>query len=486
MSPRPSRLPSRSVLSREALAGLLTALALIPEVISFSVIAGVDPRSALLASVVLTFSMTFVGARSAMVTAAAGSVALVVAPLVEEHGTQYLLPTIVLAGALQIVCGVTGLARLMRFVPRSVTLGFVNSLGILIFVAQIQHVVDVPWQVYPLFGLTLAVIVLLPRVTRAVPASLVAIVAVTAVVVVSGVQVPDVGDQGDLSGGLPGLTPLDVPLSLHTLQLIWPAALSVAFVGLLESLLTAKVVDDLTGTRSDKTRESWALGVANVLAGLWGGIAGCAMIGQSIVNVKLGGARTRLSTLVTGVVLLLFITALSAVTAVIPMVALAAVMMVVAISTVSWHSVRPSTLRRMPWSETTVMVVTVVTVVVTENLAIGVAIGVVLALMLFARRVAHVSHVERVVDPGGAVVRYRISGPLFFASSSGLADRFSYADDPPEVVIDLAQAQIWDASSVAELDAVQARYRALDTSTSITGLDDRSTTFHGRISGHLP
>ena len=486
MRTRRPDLPSARLLNREALAGVLTALALIPEVISFSVIAGVDPRSALLASVVLTISMSFLGGRSAMVTAAAGSVALVVAPLVSSEGVEYLLPAILLAGAIQILCGVTGLAQLMRFVPRSVTIGFVNALGVLIFVAQVQHVVDVPWQVYPLFALTVLVVLLLPRVTQVVPAPLVAIVLVTAVVVITGLDVPDVGDQGDLSGGLPGLTPFDVPFTLDTLQVIWPTALSVAFVGLLETLLTARVVDDLTDTRSNKTRESWALGVANVLAGFWGGIAGCAMIGQSIVNVKLGGARTRISTLVTGVFLLLFITALSAVMALVPMVALAAVMMIVAVNTVSWHSLRPATLRRMPVSETAVMAATIATVVATENLAIGVAVGVVLALMLFARRVAHVSDVHRTLDADGSVAHYRITGPLFFASSSGLADRFSYDEDPATVVIELSEAQVWDASSVATLDAIQAKYAGRGIATTITGLDGRSTTFHGRLSGHLP
>ncbi|MET0353569.1 MAG: SulP family inorganic anion transporter, partial [Plantibacter flavus] len=313
--------------SVEILAGIVTTLALIPEVISFSIIAGVDPKVSLIASVVLAISMSILGGRPAMITAAAGAVALVVAPLVKEHGVEYLLPAVILAGLIQIVFGVTGLSRLMRFIPRSVMIGFVNALGILIFVAQVPHLLGVPWLVYPLFVITVLIVLLLPKLTTAVPAPLVAIVVVTAITMIAHAAVPTVGDQGDVSGGLPGLTALLVPLNLETLGIIWPTALSVAFVGLMETLLTAKLVDDITDTTSSKGRESWALGVANILAGWYGGIAGCAMIGQTVVNVKLGRARTRISTFVAGVFLLLLVTALSPVMAQIPMVALAAVMM---------------------------------------------------------------------------------------------------------------------------------------------------------------
>jgi SulP family sulfate permease len=480
-------LRSPRLLTREVLAGIVTTLALIPEVISFSVIAGVDPKVSLIASVVLAISMSFLGGRPAMVTAAAGSVALVVAPLVKDNGVEYLLPAVILGGIVQIAFGALGLARLMRFIPRSVMIGFVNALGILIFVAQVPHLVDVPWLVYPLFALTVAVILLLPRFTKAVPAPLVAIVVVTAIVVIAHLDVPNVGEEGEIGGALPGITPLLAPLNLETLSLIWPTALSIAFVGLLESLLTAKLVDDITETRSHKNRESWGLGVANLLAGFYGGIAGCAMIGQTIVNVKMGRARTRISTVVAGLVLLLLITLLSDVMAEIPMVALAAVMMIVAITTVDWHSVRPATLKRMPIPETLVMAVTVVVVVATGNLAVGVLVGVVLAMVLFARRVAHVITVTRVVSGGGAdaIARYAVHGPLFFGSSNDLVERFSYAEDPPTVVIDFRDSQIWDASSVAALDAVTTKYRQHGIRASVEGLDVRSTRFHGRLSGHL-
>jgi SulP family sulfate permease len=478
-------LRSPRLLSREVLAGIVTTLALIPEVISFSVIAGVDPKVSLVASIVLAITMSILGGRPAMVTAAAGSVALVVAPLVKDHGVEYLLTAIILAGIVQIVFGALGLARLMRFIPRSVMIGFVNALGILIFVAQVPHLLGVPWLVYPLFALTVAIILILPRFTTAVPAPLVAIVVVTAIVMVAHLNVPNVGDEGEIGGSLPGITPFLVPLNLETLQLIWPTALSVAFVGLMETLLTAKLVDDITETRSHKSRESWALGVANILAGFYGGIAGCAMIGQTIVNVKMGRARTRISTVVAGLVLLALVTLLSDLMAQIPMVALAAVMMIVAITTVDWHSLRPATLRRMPVPETLVMVITVVVVVATGNLALGVLVGVVLAMVLFARRVAHVIRVDRVVGDDGASVRYTVHGPLFFGSSNDLVERFSYAIDPPRVVVDFAAAQLWDASTVAALDSVENKYRQHGITVTFEALDARSQSLHTRLSGRL-
>jgi sulfate permease, SulP family len=478
-------LRSPDVLVRETLAGLVTALALIPEVISFSFISGVDPKVALVASIVLGLVMSALGGRTAMVTAAAGSIALVIGPMVKAHGTGYILPTIIIAGIVQIVFGATGLARMMRFVPRSVMIGFVNALGILIFCAQLPHVINVPWLVYPLFVLSVAIILIVPRFTLVVPAPLIAIVVVTAIVMMGNLTVPNVGSEGSMAPGLPGITPFSVPFTLETLRIVWPTALSVAFVGLLETLLTAKLVDDLTNTRSNKTRESWALGIANIAAGFYGGIAGCAMIGQTVVNVKIGRARTRLSTVVAALALLLLVTGLSGLMAQIPMVALAAVMMIVAIKTVNWHSVSPATLRRMPLPETIVMVVTVAVTVATGNLAIGVAVGVVAAMILFARRVAHVIRAERTLSLDGQSVRYDVHGPLFFGSSNDLVERFSYGDDPRSVAIDLTHSQIWDASSVAALDSIATKYRELGASVTFTGLDPRSSAFHARLTGQL-
>ncbi|MCY0905176.1 SulP family inorganic anion transporter [Arthrobacter sp. H14-L1] len=473
------------LLSREVLAGIVTTLALVPEVISFSVIAGVDPIVSLVASIVLAITMSFLGGRPGVITAAAGSVALVVAPLVKVHGVEYILPAVILAGIVQVLFGLCGLARLMRFIPRSVMIGFVNALGILIFLAQVRHLIGVPWLVYPLFALTVGIILFLPKVTTAVPAPLVAIVAVTAIVIIAGLNVPNVAGEGPLTGGLPGITLFLVPLNLETLQIVLPTALSVAFVGLMESLLTAKLVDDLTDTRSHKGRESWALGVSNIAAGFYGGIAGCAMIGQTIVNVKIGGARTRISTFIAGVFLLALVTGLSSLMGQIPMVALAAVMMIVAISTVDWHSVKASTLKRMPLPETLVMSLTVIVVVVTGNLAIGVLVGVVLAMVLFARRIAHVVRVERVPADDGTSVRYDVRGPLFFGSSNDLVDQFCYALDPADVSIDFTHGQIWDASTVAALDSIETKYRGHGIAVTFAGLDANSLKFHRRLTGHF-
>ncbi|KAA1148019.1 MULTISPECIES: SulP family inorganic anion transporter [Citrobacter] len=370
------------LLVRETLAGVVTALALIPEVISFSVIAGVDPKVSLIASVVLCLAMSFLGGRPAMVTAAAGSVALVIGPMVHQHGVQYILPAVVLAGMIQILFGVLGMARLMRFIPTAVMTGFVNALGILIFFAQVPHFWGKSPLIWGLFVLTLLIVLWVPRFIKPIPAPLIAIVLLTVFTVTSGQLLPTVGDEGSMSGGLPGFTQLLVPLNLQTLAIIWPCALSIAFVGLMESLLTARLVDDLTVTPSNKNRESAGLGIANILAGFYGGIAGCAMIGQTIVNVEMGKGRSRVSTVAAGLVLLLLVTGLSEVMAEIPMSVLAGIMVIVAVKTFSWHSIQPATLTKLPVTETLVMLVTVAATVSTGNLAIGVVAGVITMLIL--------------------------------------------------------------------------------------------------------
>lgn len=480
-----SVLRSPKLLVREGLAGVITALALIPEVISFSVIAGVDPKVSLFASVVLCLMMTVLGGRPAMVTAAAGAVALVIGPLVRSHGVEYILPAVLLAGVIQILFGLAGLSRMLRYVPRSVMIGFVNALAILIFAAQIPHVLGQSSLVWLLFAATVAIVVLLPRLSKAIPSALVAIVVLTAIAIFASLNVPTVGNGHPMDSGLPAMTQWLVPFDFTTLQIIWPTALSVAFVGLLESLLTAKLVDDLTETHSSKRRESWALGVSNISAGFFGGIAGCAMIGQTMVNVELGRARSRVSTCVAALVLLLLVTSLSSVMAQIPMVVLAGIMMIVALKTVNWHSVQPATLKRMPKSETIVMVVTVIATVATGNLAIGVAGGVILAMVLFARRVAHVIYVERHVSDDEQSVRYVVRGPLFFASSNDLVEQFQYAVDPQQVTIDLTHAQVWDASTVAALDAIEDKYLRHNATVSLVGLDARSADMHGKLRGNL-
>ena len=472
-------------LRTEVLAGLVVALALIPEAISFSIIAGVDPRVGLFASFTMAVTIAIVGGRPAMISAATGAVALVVAPVVKNHGLDYLIATVPLAGAFQILLSALGVAKLMRFIPRSVMVGFVNSLAILIFIAQLPHLVGVPWLVYPKVAAGLVIIVGLPRLTTVVPAPLVAIVLLTAVTLVAGLSVPDVGDEGELPDSLPALVVPDVPFTWHTLSVIAPYALAMALVGLLESLLTAKLVDDITDTHSNKTREGFGQGVANVVTGLFGGMGGCAMIGQTMINVKVSGARTRISTFLAGVFLLILVVALGDVVALIPMAALVAVMIMVSVGTLDWHSIDPRTLRRMPKSETTVMVVTVAATVITHNLAIGVVLGVLTAMVLFVRRVAHLTEVTEVPSDDPDIRTYAVTGELFFASSNDLIYQFDYTDAVSHVVIDLSAAHIWDASTVATLDAITTKFQAKGTTVTIEGLNDNSAQRHRRLSGHL-
>ncbi|TXR52211.1 SulP family inorganic anion transporter [Quadrisphaera setariae] len=472
------------VLRTEVLAGLVVALALIPEAISFSIIAGVDPRVGLFASFTMAVTIAFVGGRPAMISAATGAVALVVAPLVREHGLDHLVLAVLLGGALQVVLGVLGVARLMRFIPRSVMTGFVNALAILIVAAQVPHFVGVPWMVYPVAALAIAVMVLLPRLTTAVPAPLVAVVVLTAVTTLAHLALPDVGDQGALPESLPSLFWPDVPWTWQTLVTVAPYACGIAVVGLLESLLTAKLVDEVTDTPSRKDREAWGQGVANIVTGLFGGMGGCAMIGQTMINVR-SGARTRLSTFLAGSFLLVLVVGLGDLVATIPMAVLASVMVMVSVATFDWHSIRPSTLRRMPRSETAVMVVTVVVVVATHNLAIGVVAGVVVAALLFARRVAHLVTVRRDLEEDGTRVRYTVVGELFFASSNDLVSQFSYGEDPSSVVVDLSSSHVWDASTVAALDAVTTKYAARGKTVLIEGLNEASAAMHDRLAGRL-
>ncbi|WP_299021944.1 SulP family inorganic anion transporter [uncultured Dietzia sp.] len=478
-------------LRTEVLAGLVVALALIPEAISFSILAGVDPRVGLFASFTMAVTIAFTGGRPAMISAATGAIALVVAPVVADHGLDYLIATVLLAGVMQILLSLAGVARLMRFIPRSVMVGFVNALAILIFMAQIPHLVGVPWLVYPLVAVGIAVMVFFPRLTTVIPAPLIAIVAITIVVVSVGWSVPNVRDQGELPASLPTLLLPDVPITVETLQIIAPFALAMALVGLMESLMTAKLVDDITETHSDKTREGWGQGVANLVTGFFGGMGGCAMIGQTMINVKASGARTRLSTLLAGVFLLILVVALGDIVGLIPMAALVAVMIMVSVGTMDWHSVHPRTLRLMPLSETLVMVATVAATVWTHNLAIGVILGVVTAMIMFARRVAHMTTIEKVAeldtDHDGAVETrtYRVTGELFWASSNDLVYQFDYADDPEHVVLDLTDADIWDASTVATLDAVQQKYAAKGKTLSVIGLDGASQERLDKLSGRL-
>ncbi|MEO5317358.1 SulP family inorganic anion transporter [Arthrobacter sp. CC3] len=478
-------------LKTEALAGLVVALALIPEAIAFSVIAGVDPRIGLFASFTMAVTISFVGGRPAMISAATGAVALVIAPLMRSHGLDYLIAGVILAGVFQILLALLGVTKLMRFIPRSVMVGFVNALAILVFMAQLPELINVPWLVYPLVAVGLVIVIALPRLTTAVPSPLVAIVALTLFAVLAHIDVPAVRDKGQLPESLPSLFIPNVPLTLETFQILAPFALSMALVGLLESLMTAKLVDDITDTRSNKTRESWGQGVANIVTGFLGGMGGCAVIGQTMINVKGSGARSRVSTFLAGVFLLLLVVTLGGIVGLIPMAALVAVMIFVSAITFDWHSIAPKTLKRMPKSETAVMLITVGTVVATHNLAIGVGVGVLAAMAMFARRVAHFATVERteIELNGDTVATYTVDGELFFASSNDLYTQFEYARDAAptvdRVIIDFHASHLWDASTIAVLDAVTEKYRRHGREVELIGLNSASSQMRERLAGKL-
>ncbi|HEY4278663.1 MAG TPA: SulP family inorganic anion transporter [Conexibacter sp.] len=476
----------------EILAAMVVGIALIPEAISFSVIAHVPPSIGLFASFTMAVTIAIVGGRRAMISAATGSTALVLAPLSQQHGLQYLIAAVLLAGLMQVVLGLAGVAQLMRYVPRSVSVGFVNALGILLFKAQWPNLEHVPSAVYALAAGGLLIIGFFPRVNKVIPPPLVAIVVVTVITVAAGLDaVPTVGDQGALPDALPVPGLPDVPFTFHTLSIIALPAFTMAIVGLLETQMTARLVDDLTDTGSNKDRESWGQGIANLVTGVFGGMGGCAMIGQTMINVK-SGARTRVSTFLAGVFLLILVVALHPIVSRIPMAALVAVMFFVAFSTFDWNSVSPQHLKRMPKSETSVMVVTVVLTVATGNLSIGVLAGVVLAALLFARRVQRLTSVTRLVPerrtgPGadGDTATYTVRGELFFASSSDLTDHFDYAGDPEHVVVDLTDAHVWDASTVAALDRVVTKYAHHGKRVELVGMNDASSAFHRNLAGQL-
>ena len=477
-------LRSPKQLRTEVLAGAAVALALIPEAISFSILAGVDPQVGLFASFTMAVTIAFVGGRRAMISAATGAVALVIAPVMKEHGLNYLIATVLLAGLLQIVFSLAGAAKLMRFLPRSVMVGFVNALAIVIFMAQIPELVGVPFVVYPMVALGLCILVFLPKFSKVIPAPLVVIVLLTIAALVLGMDIPTVSDQGELPKSLPTFFIPDVPFSLETLQIIFPYAFAMALVGLLESLMTAKLVDDITDTHSDKTREGWGQGVANLVSGLFGGMGGCAMIGQTMINVKTSGARTRISTFAAGVFLLILVVGLGETVGKIPMAALVAVMIMVSVGTMDWHSIHPRTLRQMPFSATTIMLTTVVVTVTTHNLAYGVILGVIVAMIFFARRVAHFTEVVVIDQPDDNTCVYAVRGVLFFASSNDLYTQFDYVNDPENIIIDLSQAQIYDSSTVAALDAIVKKYQNKGKRVSITGINEPSAKWNA-LSGNF-
>jgi SulP family sulfate permease len=465
----------------DLLAGLVVALALIPEAIAFSIIAGVDPRVGLYASFCIAVVIAFAGGRPGMISAATGAMALLMVTLVKEHGLQYLFAATVLTGVLQIIAGWVRLGELMRFVSRSVVTGFVNALAILIFMAQLPELIDVPYAVYGMAAAGLGIIYGLPFITRAVPSPLVAIVLLTAASIYFGIDVRTVGDMGDLPSTLPVFLVPDIPLNLATLEIIFPYALTLMVVGLLESLMTATIVDDLTDTNSNKSRECVGQGVANIASGFLGGMAGCAMIGQSVINVKSGG-RGRLSTLSAGIFLLLLLLFLSDWVSQIPMAALVAVMIMVSIGTFNWDSVR--NLRTHPPSSSLVMIVTVAVTVSTHDLAQGVLSGVLLSGFFFAHKVGRILVIQSKSEDEGRVRVYTVLGQVFFAS----ADRFSQSFDFKEVIdtvrIDVSRAHFWDITAVSALDKVVLKFRREGADVEVIGLNEASATMVDRFGMH--
>jgi SulP family sulfate permease len=463
---------------REVLAGMVGTFALIPEVIAFSFVAGVDPQVGLYASFVIGIVIALCGGRPAMISGAAGSVALVAAALVKAQGLQYLLAATVLAGAIQIVFGLLRLDVLMRFVSRSVRTGFVNALAILIFSAQLPQLAGVTWHSYAMVALGVAIIYLAPRLTTAIPSPLICILVLTAISVAVPMPLRDVADLGRLPDDLPGFMLPHVALTFETLRIVAPYALAMAMVGLLESMMTASVVDDLTDTASSKRQECVGLGLANVAAGLFGGIAGCGMIGQTVGNLRYGG-RGRLSTLVAGVFLLVLMVALRPWVARVPVAALVAIMVMVSVSTFSWASLR--SLLTHPKVSSVVMLATVAVVVVTRNLALGVCVGVLLSGVFFAFKVMRLMRVDSALDPTGATRVYTVTGQVFFASADMFAESFNLRDTVANIRIDLRGAHLWDVTAVAALEGVVAKLRRHGSTVEVVGLNAASAVLVDRL-----
>ena len=481
MSSSPLRRDWLSNVRGDSLAGLVVALALIPEAIAFSIIAGVDPKVGLYASFSIAVIIAFTGGRPGMISAATGAMALVMVTLVKEHGLQYLLAATVLTGIVQIVAGWLQLGSLMRFVSRSVITGFVNALAILIFMAQLPELTNVSWVVYAMTAAGLAIVYGFPRLTKSVPSPLVAIVVLTAASLALGLDIRTVGDMGQLPDSLPIFLLPDVPLDWQTLRIIAPYSVTLAMVGLLESMMTASIVDDLTDTPSNKNRECVGQGIANIATGFIGGMAGCAMIGQSVINVKSGG-RGRLSTLVAGLFLLILVVFLGDWVARIPMAALVAVMIMVSIGTFSWDSLRK--LREHPPSSSIVMIATVVVTVATHDLAKGVFVGVLLSGIFFAHKVGRVLRVDRNLSDDGRTRTYSVVGQVFFASAETLTAAFDFKEVIDQVVIDVSRAHFWDITAVSALDKVVLKFRREGAGAEVIGLNEASATMVDRFAVH--
>jgi high affinity sulfate transporter 1 len=464
----------------DVLAGMVVAMALIPEAIAFSIIAGVDPMIGIYASFCIAVVTAFVGGRPGMISAATGATALLMVTLVADHGLQYLLAATILTGVIQIIMGVLKLGRLMKFVPRSVMVGFVNALAILIFSSQLTHFVGESWVMYTMVAGALAIIYILPRFTKVVPSPLVAIIAITVLAIFTQSDVRTIGDMGELTQTLPFFLIPDIPLNIETLKIIFPYSLSIAIVGLVESLLTASIVDDMTDTKSDKNKEARGQGIANIVSGFFGGMAGCAMIGQSVINVKSGG-RGRLSTFVAGAFLMILILLLNDFVVQIPMAALVGVMFMVSIGTFDWSYLK--SIHKTPLTDTIVMVATVVTVLMTHDLSKGVLVGIILSAIFFASKISKVK-VTTLGSEGAQKKVYRVSGQLFFASVTDFVESFDYTENVKEINLDLTQAHLWDDSAVGAIDKVVIKYHQNGVKVNLIGLNTESNKLIDKIAIH--
>lgn len=462
----------------DILAGIVVALALIPEAIAFSIIAGVDPMVGLYASFCIAVTISIVGGRPGMISAATGAMALLMVTLVADHGLQYLFAATILTGILQILFGVLKLARFMKFIPRAVMIGFVNALAILIFMAQLEQFVDATWVMYAMVAGALAIIYIFPRFTKAVPSPLVAIIVITIIAIMTKSDVRTVGDMGTITSALPAFFIPDVPFNLETLKIIFPYSIALAIVGLLESLLTASIVDDMTDTASNKNMESRGQGIANIVAGLFGGMAGCAMIGQSVINVKSGG-RGRLSALVAGTFLMFLILVLGNIVVQIPMAALVGVMIMVSIGTFDWSSIKG--LAKTPVTDSIVMVTTTVTTVFTHDLSKGVFAGIILSAIFFVAKISKV-HVASRIEGDKKI--YAVTGQVFFASVDELVAAFDFNEELKEVEIDFTQAHVWDDSGVAAIDKIVIKLRDNGVLVRLSGLNASSSNLIERLAVH--
>ncbi|WP_244093942.1 SulP family inorganic anion transporter [Jeotgalibacillus sp. R-1-5s-1] len=465
----------------DIMSGTLVALALIPEAIAFSIIAGVDPMVGLYAAFCIAVVIAFIGGRPGMISGATGAMALLMTTLVADHGLQYLFAATILTGIIQLIMGVLKLGKLMRFIPNSVMIGFVNALAILIFMAQLEQFEGAGWVMYALVAVSLAIIYLVPRFFKAIPSPLIAIIVVTAFVMITGVGTKTVGDMGTITQALPTFFFPDVPFNMETLMIILPYSLSLAVVGLLESLLTAQIVDDMTDTPSDKNKEARGQGIANMVTGCFGGMAGCAMIGQAVINVKSGG-RGRLSSFTAGIVLLTLIIVLTDLVVQIPMAVLVGVMIMVSIGTFDWNSL--TRLHKVPRSDAAVMIVTVVTVVITHDLSIGVLAGVLLSAIFFASKISKV-HVQKELDHAASTVVYKVDGQLFFASVTEFVMAVDYETDGIEkVIFDFTNAHLWDDSAINAVDKVAIKLKQQGLQVELTGLNKESTELVNQLSIH--